>query len=41
MLSVWALLISIVLAPSVFAADFTGPVVSVLDGGTIESLAAK
>ena len=31
-------LISIVLASSVFAADFTGPVVSVLDGDTIEVL---
>jgi micrococcal nuclease len=38
MLRVWALLISIVLAPSVFAADFTVPVVSALDGDTIEVL---
>ena len=35
---VWSILLNLVLANAIFAADFTGPVVSVLDGDTIEVL---
>ncbi|MEO8339790.1 MAG: thermonuclease family protein [Nitrospirota bacterium] len=35
---VWSLLLNLLLATAVFAADFSGPVVSVLDGDTIEVL---
>jgi endonuclease YncB( thermonuclease family) len=35
---VWAVLLTILLASSAFAADFTGKVVGVLDGDTIEVL---
>ncbi len=38
MQTVWAVLLSILLASAAIAADFTGPVVSILDGDTIEVL---
>ncbi len=36
--SVWVVVLHVLLASSAFAEDFTGPVVSVLDGDTIEVL---
>ena len=38
MLTVWALLLTILLVNSTFAVDFSGQVVGVLDGDTIEVL---
>jgi len=35
---VWVVVLHVLLASSAFAEDFTGPVVSVLDGDTIEVL---
>jgi endonuclease YncB( thermonuclease family) len=41
MVSVWAFLVHLLFVSTALAADFTGPVVSILDGNTIEVLHNK